>query len=316
MRERPVVFQSGKEQLHGILSLPDAAPAQGRDEAGIVLVGTIRGRCGANRQYERYARAFANAGIPAFRFDNACLGDSTGKLDPIDHRIFYTRGQNGEYVNDLLSAVQAFRKEANPRRLILMGLCGGALTALLANAVLSPPADDIVLLAVPVLFERFDGYVPTHAARAIDIPRNTYWDKVWSPEAWARLLTGQSRMDVIAACGKSTLHTAWIKASKRLSFSTDSDLHPRFNRHFLRALDANVSRKTRLLFIFGLTDPLRSDFENQFKTIFWSSNPAYEACSEIQYIPGCNHSFTRREWQDEVIRLSLYFIGSCLPKAA
>ena len=108
MRERPLVFQSGKEQLHGILSLPDAVPRGGRDEAGIVLVGTIRGRYGANRQYQRYARAFANVGIPAFRFDNACLGDSTGKLDPIDHRIFYTRGQNGEYVNDVLSAVQAF----------------------------------------------------------------------------------------------------------------------------------------------------------------------------------------------------------------
>lgn len=303
--ERPVQFRSdaGNGDLCGILHLPEGS-CSSRPELGIIFVHAgSRGRLGNTFQYTYYARTFAAMGYPSFRFDPTGIGDSPGDIETCRVDDFYGSIQVGRYVPDTISAINCFYTHVNPKRLILFGLCGGAITALL-TAPRSTRVDGLVLLSIPVLL---DSSQQSELAR---IPRNyartqlisLYFRKLFSLTAWKRLLTMQSEMDTIWTLLKAAVKGHGSKASTNSGESnSQQDSAARFNALFLEALDAMVQRKSQLLFLFGDDDTFRWEFEREFHNVYWKQKPTYARHCEIHYIPGCNHMFTLQEWQNQAL---------------
>ena len=167
-----IAFPCAGETLVGTL---DAAPGH----IGLLIVsGGNEIRCGAHRGMALLAAHVAAAGYPAFRYDRRGIGDSTG-------------GNTG-YLSardDLLAAVATFRAQAPQITTILAyGNCDAASTlALYGRAA----GIDRLILANPWTIEDADDLPPAAAIRA------TYRQRLTSPAAWARLLTG--RIDLTKA---------------------------------------------------------------------------------------------------------------------
>jgi exosortase A-associated hydrolase 1 len=161
-----IAFPCADETLTGTL---DAAPGR----TGLLIVsGGNEIRCGAHRGMARLAADVAARGHPVFRYDRRGIGDSTGE----NHGYLSAR-------DDLVAAAAAFRMRV-PRltTILAYGNCDAASTlALHGNAA----GIDRLLLANPWTIEDADGLPPVAAIRA------TYRQRLTSPAAWARLVTGR-----------------------------------------------------------------------------------------------------------------------------
>ena len=74
---------------------------------------------------------FASSGVTTWRFDFPGLGDSPGET-PAAERVLFRRIQAGRYVEPCLELVRELRATTGIERWILGGLCGGAVTTVLA----------------------------------------------------------------------------------------------------------------------------------------------------------------------------------------
>jgi pimeloyl-ACP methyl ester carboxylesterase len=314
MIERPLIIRSRGEELVGVLTLPDA-PATS-PEVGIVFAQSgSRGRIGNTFHYPYFSRRFAAAGIPTLRFDPAGLGDSTGVIPPQDMRAVYQQIQSGLFTGNTLDAIDELLRHVQPRRLLVFGVCGGAASAVLA-APRSARVDGAILLSVPVLLD--SPAVSRVTALSKDYAREylvkNYAKKLLSPSAWLRLLTAQSDVRKILQHAAAALKP---DARRRRASGTAATRHPnpRFNEQVRAAIDALVARGNRLLLVFGQNDGFRNDWEHEFHKVYWDGHPEYARHIEAHTIPGCNHMFTLREWQDQVVELSLAWLGSAERRA-
>jgi alpha-beta hydrolase superfamily lysophospholipase len=304
MTQVPLTFESRGEELVGILSLPEGVKDEA--EVGIVFAQSgARGRLGNSFHYPYFSRAFAAAGIPTFRFDPAGIGDSTGRIEGGDMRRLYRDIQTGLFVPDTLAAVEAFTRRVKVRHLLLLGLCGGAVTALLA-APKARRLDGVILLSLPVLLDEAGPAasppeVPKAYARKFLIAN--YARKLLSPTAWSRLLSGRSDTR-----GILRFALASVRPARRAPVDpVGPHPNPRFNPHVVTALDALVER-VPLLTVFGEGDAYRHYWEDDLRKVYWKSRPAYAQRIQEHFIPGCNHMFTLEEWQAEAMRRSLAWV--------
>jgi pimeloyl-ACP methyl ester carboxylesterase len=305
--ERPVLISSGKNTLVGILNSPDGS--RGRAEIGVIILHSgSRGRLGSTFNNVFFARQLAARGYPCLRFDPHGIGDSTGTIEDAKMDDYYKSIQLGRFVDDTHAAITEFRRIADFERLILFGICGGAITALLAGGQ-SPEVSGLVLISIPVLLDSAD------QDKMDRLPREYAWrtlvglyaSKVLSLKAWKRLLTLQSETGLIMQLVRAT-----VKRPKRRRRTDSEALGKRkdipVNELFINALDSVVGRGARVLFLFGDDDAYRWEFEREFYDVCWEENPRYQRCCDVHYVPRCNHLFTLVEWQRQALELTLSFI--------
>lgn len=148
--ERPVVFECKGDRLLGVISLPDKPCSTGV----VIVVGGPQYRAGSNRHFVAMARALADAGVAALRFDYRGMEDSDGHI-----REF------GEIQSDVASAVHCLADEVPEiREVILWGLCDGASAALL-SAHVDPRVRGLVML---------NPWIRTDALQAVTLLRHYY----------------------------------------------------------------------------------------------------------------------------------------------
>ena len=127
-REVPLTFLCGKDnsRLYGILHQPERPSSCGL----LIVTGRPALRAGRHRLFVMLARAWAEAGIPAMRFDFRGTGDCEGEMGTLD-----------DTSEDIASAVDAFMSNMpGLQNVILWGLCGGA-----ADSILYAPKDSRVI---------------------------------------------------------------------------------------------------------------------------------------------------------------------------
>ena len=163
---RLIAFDSEGERLVGTLDLPNE-PAS----AGVLIVsGGNEVRSGTHRGMAMLARELAVAGLAVFRFDRTGVGDSTG--------------ENGGYAGsraDIRAAAAVLGRETGVELIVGFGNCDAAAAlALFARAC----GVDAVVLGNPWLGDEADALPPPAAVRA------HYRERLGSPRAWLRLVTG------------------------------------------------------------------------------------------------------------------------------
>ncbi len=306
-------------------------------EGFVFTHGGLIGMNGAFRFNTRAARRLAEAGYPCICCDTRGMGRSTGVMDNQEQRVLFREICAGLFAPDVESAALLLKRESGAAKAVLFGVCGGAITNILAHS----RYDDIdasVLLSIPVMLPSLDyGQVRMSEGYA-RFYLGLYLRKIFNPKAWLRFLTGRSEMDVIfksvrvasgsvlrKITGRKTRDDSGRKSpAEGLKGSAEAGELPKktapgqvksglsvavpgagdnlqFNRAFLDAWRKIVSRGEKLFFVFGEHDNFKWEFNSEFVEAMPDEYAAGREFVRVDEIPHANHMYTLREWQDSII---------------
>lgn len=316
MTRTPVSFPNRNGlRMFGIVERPDA-PLDGVP-AVVMLAPGSKMRVGPQRLYTQLSRQFVDLGYTVLRFDFHGLGDSEGQLDEAMLRDVYNHIEVGRFVNDTVDAMDWMQRELGASRFLLAGLCGGAVTGLLAGSRDARVAGLVGIGITPVLDSPDANPALYMTGGELSLIRNTYLRKLFNPAAWLRLLTFQSDFTLIWRSLTKPLRRATVApptaqtASAATSAPGDNS-NPLFPPAFFAMADAHRP----MLLVFGGADRLQWEFEEKFVARHRDRVSACRADVDVHVIAQANHTLTFPVWQDEMLATLRAWIGARFPVAA
>ena len=295
----PIVFTNRNGlRLFGILHVPGRATT---DLAVILLSPGVKMRVGPERLYCTLTERLVALGLPVLRFDFYGLGDSEGELTEELMKDVYNHIEVGRFVDDTIDAMDWMAREHGSRRFILSGLCGGAITGLLA-AKHDPRVAGLLALAItPVLASRSANpslYITSGQAAEL---RRTYLSKLVSPRAWFRLLTMQSDYSLL---WKSLRRAKPRKADEAPEAEVPPPELDNASPLFPPSFFAMMESKRPILMVFGGADRLLWEYEEKFQARHKARLGELPQCYEVHTIAQANHVLSFEPWQQEMLTVS------------
>ena len=281
--ERALVFECGGERLYGILGLPTQAAACTRGV--LVVVGGPQYRAGSHRQFTLLARDLAREGVATLRFDYRGMGDSEGTARGFE-----------EVGDDLRAAINAFMAALpGMRQVVLWGLCDAA-SAIGMYAARDPRVAGVVLL---------NPWVRTEDGLARATLRHYYGARLRDPAFWRQLLRGgldwrRSLASLLALLRKAS----GAPAPATNDGAGASAALPERMRAGLQAFRGQV-----LLVIAGQDLTAREFCDLADADAAWRGMLAPPRVTRRQ-IDAADHTFSRREWRDQVARWTAEWLRS------
>jgi len=271
--EHTFAFDAGRARLIGVLH---RAEGPGSSRGVVVVVGGPQYRVGSHRQFVLLARALAQRGIPTLRFDQAGVGDSDG--DPAGFE---------NLASDLHDAIDELQKhEPGVERVCVWGLCDGASAALM-YAASDPRVDRLVLL---------NPWVRSEGSLAQAYIDNYYGRRLRNPAFWRRILTNP------VALLRGLLGYA---DNRRESGRTTAAPAPAFLERMLAGARAFSGR---MLIVLSGADTVAAEFLALVERHPGWSDAFTHAGVDLLRIDAANHTFSRRQWRDEVAARSADFV--------
>jgi hypothetical protein len=252
-------------------------PANGVARTGVLLFNSgILHRVGPGRLHVRLARALAEAGISALRFDFSGLGESEARADalPYEERT----------VREAQSAMEVLAN-SGAERFVVFGICSGADNGLRV-ALADPRVDGAALVALY-----------TFGSRAYSIDR--YFRQLVTVDFWKRAARGG--VDVV-----STVRN-WLKRARRPAApAPDSGDEAQFwkmppGERIVADFRVLTSRGVELLLVYSR----RSPAEFNYRTVLRREVRALPegAPVRVEMFAGTDHTLTPRAHQARLIDL-------------
>jgi alpha/beta superfamily hydrolase len=304
MISTPVKFTNRNGlKLLGIIEQPESNP---KNIAVLLLSPGIKMRVGPHRMYNKLARELVDQGFTVFRFDFYGLGDSEGELEQDILVDVYNSIQRGRYTDDTIDAMDWMSETYGIDHFILGGLCGGAITGMLAGCF-----DDRVkgLLALGLINvfeggeENFSKFV---TEGQLDDLKKGYISKLTDIDSWKRIITLKSDFRTIFKIVFKPLRVAAkiitdkLKQNKKkqIEFIHDesSNVNPKFAPTFFTMLE----QSKKMLLIYSGGDRLLWEFKEKFENIYKPHLVEYDHLYELHTIPDANHILSSIEWEDEM----------------
>jgi len=278
--ERALAFACGGERLYGILSLPAASAACNR-RGVLVVVGGPQYRAGSHRQFTLLARSLAADGIAVMRFDYRGMGDSSGQPRPFD-----------SIDDDLRAAIDTFLAAVpGLEEVVLWGLCDAA-SAIGMYAARDPRVAGLVLL---------NPWVRTEDGLARATLRHYYRARLRDPAFWRQLARGGWNW----RASFSSLLTLTRRAARPTSAAgaAQASLPDRMHAGL-------ADFKGRVLLVVAGADLTAREFcDLAAASAHWQRVLAPPRVTRRQ-IEQADHTFSRREWRDQVARWTADWLRS------
>ena len=285
---RIVSFTCDGCRLFGMLHLP---PGETPTHAiGVVLLnqGPLD-RSGSHRTSVRLAMQLASLGFPVLRFDARGVGESEGEwLQPADGepiRMLWKEIEEGAWVADTHAAIDFFRGEVGVKKVMLAGLCGGGLTALLASHHQSVVG--VAMVGMPVRPQSDTQVVGDLLDAHIESEALGYVGKMFELRAWRRFITLQTDYKILGAVLLTRL-----RRLIGLKGAAVSSVNAAIEASFQHAVKSGC----RLLFVYAEGDYFWIEFQHLFLVQFPQSSYGFSVTS----VPQANHTFTDRAGQEQL----------------
>jgi len=296
----PVAFRNRQGlRLFGVLHTPEGRRQS--DVAILLLSPGVKMRVGPQCLYRRMTEMFVAQGFSVLRFDFFGLGDSEGRLPEENLKEVYGHIEIGRFVDDTVDAMNWMQEHHGARKFVVSGLCGGAITGLLAASRDERIAGLLGLGITPLLASRAADPSTYFSAGQLAHLRKGYISKLLNPKAWLRLLSFRSDYRVIV---KSLLNPLQKKLRKPPLAADlpvqDDDASPMFPPAFFA-----MARSGRpMLLIFGGSDRLRWDFDEKFVARHQARLRGLEDRYHVHIIAHANHVLSFEPWQAEMLTVS------------
>jgi pimeloyl-ACP methyl ester carboxylesterase len=253
--------------LVGVISLP---AAQRADCAVIFLNAGLVPRVGPHRLHVRLARLIAAQGIPSLRFDFAGIGDSSHA----------DSGVAANFSADVSDAVKLLGSRLNVKRIVLFGICAGAVRAY-ESTLAEPKVAGAILV---------DGYL------------YTTWKTSWV--YLARRLAAE--FPYISLLGRKlrrlTAPRPSSQSEDRLVFETGTIAA----EQYAAGLATLAERGTSVLHIMTGSFPTRYNHETQFEDRFRPFGLGQKISAA--YMPCADHTFSTYALQAELAQRITDFV--------
>jgi alpha/beta superfamily hydrolase len=294
-------------RLFGILHRP-SKPAH-IDTAIVLLSPGVKMRVAPHRLYNKMAARFVALGYVVLRFDFHGLGDAEGEAPEALLADLYGATQAGRYVKDTIAAMDWLQQNHGISRFVAGGLCGGALTGLLA-AERDPRIISLLALSIPVIvdgsnvdFTKYMTHTQLMGTRARYLGKLRVWDaEVWN--SWMRFFTFQSHYSLITRSIVRPLLARFRKADKPVAPSAEAPVADNTNPYFAPALLRMLSSSRRVLLVFAEADRLLWEFDAKFLKRHRAALDVSQASYEMHVTPSANHIFSLGEWQQDMLDTS------------
>lgn len=299
-RQVPVTFRNRAGlRLFGILHEPVASAKPG--VAFIMLSPGVKMRVGPERLYLRLTNLLVDLGIPVLRFDFHGLGDSEGALPERLLLDVYGQVQVGRFVDDTIDAMDWMQEKMGVNRFILSGLCGGAVTGLLAGARDRRVAGLLALGITPLIDSRTTDPSRYMTAGQLDRLGRKYVQKLFRPQSWLRLLTLRTDYRMLWRSMKKLLLGSKPPAqTPAVGLPANDNASPLFPPAFFEMLGT----KRPMLLIFGGSDRLKWEFEEKFVARHTARLSDLPAGYQVHTIHQANHVLSFGPWQHEMLAVS------------
>ncbi len=261
-------------ELIGIVSLPQQPLARGV----LIVTGGPQYRVGSHRQFTLLARHLAAQAIPVMRFDYRGMGDSEGAartFDAID--------------DDLQCAMQAFF-DAVPQleEVVIWGLCDGASAAALF-ARQDRRVCGLILL---------NPWVRTEQGAARATLKHYYAARLMQREFWRKLVHGAVKPG-----------SAFASLRRLLGAAAQPNVDPQAQLP-ARIVESLSLFKGPILIVLSGDDLTAREFADLQKTSTPWRRLASQARVQQADMAGANHTFSRRDWREQVEQLSATWVTS------
>jgi len=312
-------------------------PPRPVDTAIVLLSPGVKMRVAPHRLYVKMSDAFVARGYPVFRFDFTGLGDSDGAVGERLLADFYGSVALGRYVADTHDAIDWLKREHGIRRVVLGGLCGGAITAVLAAQSRSDVAGILgVGLPITVDGSNVDRTRFMSIGQLQDL-RAGYVRRALDPKSWLRLLTLQTDVKALirsllvrrrsspaptpvpapaAAPSATTTPTGPGPASAEGPdpAPAPTPVEDNTNPLFAPAMARLVAMSTPTMLFFSEVDRLYWEFEEKY--LQRGQKPVgYDAFVETHVLAGANHVLTFDAWQREMLEHAAGWLTRRVPIA-
>jgi pimeloyl-ACP methyl ester carboxylesterase len=311
----PVVFKNRAGlKLYGIHH-----KAKGRAKHNILILMLspgIKMRVAPHRLYKKMAEKYVELGFDVLRYDFYGLGDSEGKInDPVLADV-YNSVANGRFVDDVYAVVDWAQEHLGYEKFVACGLCGGAITGLLA-AEHDRRIIALLSLGMPVIYEISGSDRSRYITKGqLNSLADGYWENLLKAKSWARLITFQSDYKILLKSlkqyfakkfniGKNHRKGKDSSSKPTVDNPAKGNLNPKFAPAFFRM--AEDSRK--ILLIFSGADRLGYEFEEKFETVYFDDLQKYQKFYEKYTIQSANHVLSLPKWQDEMLDISCRWLN-------
>jgi exosortase A-associated hydrolase 1 len=288
MNERGISFACESCWLYGVLSLPEE-PAQ---RGVLLVVGGPQYRAGSHRQFTLLARALAEAGVAVMRFDYRGMGDSEGAM-----RDF------SQVDADLRAAIDVFTAQVpDVREVALWGLCDAA------SAALFYAHQDRRVTGLALV----NPWARTEAGAARATLKHYYAARLLQPGLWKKILGGrfdyraalQSFLDLCASAGGRARQRGRREDGAAAAAGQGEAMSlPQ------RMLDGFSRFRGKTLFIMSGADLTAREFEDMAAAPSWRKLMR-EGRVTRRALAGADHTFSRREWREQVVSWTLEWLRS------
>ena len=306
-QQTPVTFTNRTGlRLFGILHQPGEAAHP--DLAVVLLSPGVKMRVGPHGLYNRMTELFVSLGIPVFRFDFYGLGDSEGTLPEELLRDVYNHIEVGRFVDDTIDAMNWMQQHHGTRRFILSGLCGGAITGLLAGGR-DPRVAGLLALGITAVLAASAADASLYMTEGqLSQQRRKYARRLTNPKAWLRLLTLKSDYRLIWRFMTQPLRQRLREeqAGPALPPPEKDNANPLFPPAFFHMIET----KRPILLIFGGSDRLQFEFEEKFVARHQARLAAAPKFYDVHVIDQANHVLSLTSWQDAMLDISRAWLGS------
>jgi pimeloyl-ACP methyl ester carboxylesterase len=292
--ETPVFFEASGCRLFGIITHPDTP-----NGVGVLIIqggDTVNVSLHRNRLAVQMARDLAARGYTPLRFDYHGLGESTGTIGEL--RL------SDPFSEDAVAAAEVLRL-TGVSSIVLIGACFSARTALSA----APLLDDVgaVLMATPPV---------GNYGRSEAVAERMARDRSLSDYASyaLRVKTVKSLADPVhrafyTKLAKSKLKQVTRKVTGGVKPTGSRDRLWWVDRQMLEPLDEMVTRAVPVLIVFGVDDPLLTEFdrakEGSLGEILARGDGVVEVARDL---PGAIHGFPSLEGQEAFLELAYEWI--------
>ncbi|MEW8369097.1 MAG: alpha/beta hydrolase [Candidatus Thiodiazotropha sp.] len=273
-----------------------------KDAVILLLSPGVKMRVAPHRLYNKMADEFVNQGYVVARFDFSGLGDSEGEIEEDLLADFYNTVQFGRYVNDTVDAMDWAERKYKKNRFILAGLCGGAITGLLAGQV-DERVEALLSLNIPVILDGSNQDKTKYLTEGqLDRLKKNYLKRLFDLKSWLRLLTFKSDYKLLF---KSLIRKNKKRDSKKQQDNAvDSNINPLFEPAFMDWID----RSKKMLLIFSGSDRLTWEYNEKFATPNKDKLDAINGGFEVHVVDEANHIFSYKSWYEEMMKLSLQWL--------